>query len=496
MSNCRTLCKRKVIFFLVYLLVAGHIAPAFASGAQSTAAASNGKKFDLTIDNIMRGPGLVGNEPRAVRWSPDNQRIYFQWKQAAEPQAKDFDTYVVNRDGSGLKKLTEEEAKNAPPTNGELSKDKKFTLYTDSGDVFIYDNATNQRRQITDTTDAESNAHFTRDGRRIYFTRSGNLFVMSLDTGSLVQMTDIRAAGAAPPAPGGGGGFGGGGGQQARRDSSQQQRGTESQEYLKKEERDLLDVVKRRAEKREEDEAKRKQQEKRKPFNLQPRQSVVSLQLSPDEKSVIATVVDSADGAKNTIVPNYVTESSYTEDIPSRTKVGDAQNRARLAILDAQNGDVKWVDHGQKQVAPRTETRTEQTAERVARRESEQSQQQTTGSQAQGERRTTDTDQARASAAERERDIQLFQPLWSEDGTKAVIAARSADNKDRFVLALDPATGKTRVIVNEHDDAWVDGPGAFTLGWMKDNSESIFNRSAAATRIFTQSLTKAAKPAL
>ncbi|HST20678.1 MAG TPA: DPP IV N-terminal domain-containing protein, partial [Blastocatellia bacterium] len=480
MSGCKMLWKQRIVFFLIGLLVLSHTMPAFGgqekSSAQSTAVAQTvGGKFALTIDNIMRGPGLVGNEPRAVRWSPDNQRIYFQWKQAAEPQAKDFDTYVVNRDGSGLKKLTEEEARNAPPTNGELSKDKKLTLYTDSGDLFIYDNATNQRRQITDTTDGESNAHFTRDGRRIYFTRSGNLFVMSLDTGSLVQMTDIRTAGAAPPAPGGGGGgFGGGGGQQARRDSSQQQRGTDSQEYLKKEERDLLDVVKRRAEKREEDEAKRKQQEKRKPFNLQPRQSVGSLQLSPDEKSVIAAVVDSAEGSKNTIVPNYVTESSYTEDISSRTKVGDTQNRTRLAILDAQNGDVKWVDHGQKQVAPKTETRTEQTAERVTRSESEQSQQQTAGRQTQGERRTGETDQARASAAERERDIQLFQPLWSEDGSKAVIPARSADNKDRFVLALDTATGKTRVIVNEHDDAWVDGPGAFTLGWMKDNQRIYF----------------------
>lgn len=490
MSNCRILRKRKIALILIHLLIAGHLAPALAqrksSGVQQAAAQTVGSKFALTIDSIMRGPGLVGNEPRAVRWSPDNQRVYFQWKQAAEPQAKDFDTYVVNRDGSDLKKLTEEEAKNVPPANGELSRDKKFTLFADSGDIFIYDNATNQRRQITDTTDAESNAHFTRDGRRIYFTRASNLFVMSLDTGSLVQMTDIRAAGAAPPAPAGGGGFGGGG-QQARRDSSQQQRGTESQEYLKKEERDLLDVVKRRAEKREEDEAKRKQQEKRKPFNLQPRQSVGSLQLSPDEKSVIATVVDSAEGAKNTIVPNYVTETSYTEDIPSRTKVGDAQNRARLAILDAQNGDVKWVDHGQKQVAPRTETKTEQTsAERVVRRESEQSQQQTTGRQTQGERRTGETEQARTNAAERERDIQLFQPLWSEDGTKAVILARSADNKDRFVLALDAATGKTRVIVNEHDDAWVDGPGAFTLGWMKDNQRIYFQSERSGyTHLYT-----------
>src|SRR5581483_2113070 len=39
-------------------------------------------KFALTIDNIMRGPGLVGYEPAQVRWSGDSRQIFFQWKQA------------------------------------------------------------------------------------------------------------------------------------------------------------------------------------------------------------------------------------------------------------------------------------------------------------------------------------------------------------------------------------------------------------------------------
>jgi dipeptidyl aminopeptidase/acylaminoacyl peptidase len=444
------------------------------SSAPETAAGGANGKFELTIDNIMRGPGLVGYEPRAVRWSADSQRVYFQWKKADDPREKDFDTYVVGRDGAGLKKLTEEEAKNAPPANGELSKDKKLTLFAEDGDLFVYDNSAGQRRQITRTTDIESNAHFTRDQRRVYFTRSSNLFVMSLDTGSLVQMTDIRAGGAA--GSGSGGQFGGGqfgGGQQARAGASAQ-RGTDSQEFLKKEERDLLDVVKRRAEKREEDEQKRKRDNPRKPFNLQPRQSVISLQLTPDESQVIATVSEAGDGAKNTIVPNYVTETAYSEDIPSRMKVGDNQSRSRLATLAVESGDVKWVDHGQKQVAPRTETRTEKTAaESATRREGTQAEQQSAAGQSQ-ERREGQTEAARAVAEQRERDVQLFQPLWSDDGTKAVILARSADNKDRWILALDPATAKTRPVVTLHDDAWIDGPGAFTLGWMRDNQHIYF----------------------
>src|SRR5271166_2350177 len=78
-------------------------------------------KFSLTIDNIMRGPGLVGYEPSEIRWSGNGERIYFQWKQAGDPIERDADTYVVERDGSAIHKLSEAEAKLAPPPSGDLS---------------------------------------------------------------------------------------------------------------------------------------------------------------------------------------------------------------------------------------------------------------------------------------------------------------------------------------------------------------------------------------
>ncbi|HSQ19168.1 MAG TPA: prolyl oligopeptidase family serine peptidase, partial [Blastocatellia bacterium] len=307
--------------------------------------------------------------------------------------------------------------------------------------------------------DAETNAHFTRDQKHIYFTRTSNLYVMSLETGSLVQMTEITTGGPAP-APLAGSGFGRGqgqgGGQRAQNNDASQQKGTDSQEYLKKEERELLDIIKRRAEKRQQDEEKRKREHPRKPFQLAARQTAVNLQLAPDEKSVIVTVNEQGDGAKNTIVPNFVTETSYTEDIGSRSKVGDTQNRSRLAIVAVDTGEVKWVDHGQKLAAPAAEKAIDQ-GEGASRGPQ-------SGARGQGGRPNEP----------RDRDVQLAQPIWSEDGNKAVLMARAADNKDRWVLALDPATGKTRVIVTEHDDAWIDGPGAFTLGWMNDNKSIYF----------------------
>src|ERR1700754_3366756 len=150
MTGSRLLRKRIAIFSLLILFTISHSAlvpAAQKAGGIKPTAPNDQKKFDLTIDNIMRGPLLAGYEQTAVRWSADSQRLYFQWKQYSEAREKDPDTYVVNRDGKGLRKLSEEEAKNAPPGGGDQSRDKKFVTFIDNGDVFLYDNAAGRRRQ-------------------------------------------------------------------------------------------------------------------------------------------------------------------------------------------------------------------------------------------------------------------------------------------------------------------------------------------------------------
>jgi dipeptidyl aminopeptidase/acylaminoacyl peptidase len=420
--------------------------------AQQSTAAAPTPAFELTVDSIMRGPRLVGYQPSGVYWSQDSQHVYFRWKQAGEPRLKEMSLYVVNRDGSGLHRLTEEESREAPPAIGELSKDKSMTVFADQGDVFIYDHAKQTRRQITKTVDAETNPHFTFDQKHIYFTRLNNLYVMSLDGGSLEQLTDIRTGGSLPAAT---------------------PRGTDSQEYLKKEERGLLDAVRERAEQREEQEQKRKQREARKPINIPPGQNVINLNLAPDGKYVMATIGEPGTGSKNTIVPNFVTESGYTEDIPGRTKVGDTQNRTRLVVINTETGETKNVDDGQRLPAPSPVQRTEMNAtgqQRVSTatsRDTDLVNEVRTGS-------GSDRVNLQTASAPKDRDVQLSQLQWSDDGKNAVLMGRSADNKDRWVMLLDPATGKTKVLATVHDDAWVDGPGAFTLGWLPDNAHVYF----------------------
>jgi hypothetical protein len=69
-------------------------------------------KFELTVDSIMRGPGLVGWAPTSLRWSADSRILYFEWR---KPGEKDPSTYAVDRGGGDPRKLSDDDVKNIPP---------------------------------------------------------------------------------------------------------------------------------------------------------------------------------------------------------------------------------------------------------------------------------------------------------------------------------------------------------------------------------------------
>ena len=75
-----------------------------------------------------------------------------------------------------------------------------------------------------------------------------------------------------------------------------------------------------------------------------------------------------------------------------------------------------------------------------------------------------------AGGTEKEpRELRWSMPVLSDDGAVAVASVRSSDNKDRWLVRIDPATGKTTVLDHLHDDAWVRegfGPGPSSYGWL------------------------------
>jgi dipeptidyl aminopeptidase/acylaminoacyl peptidase len=415
------------------------LAAALALGPLS--AAPSGKKFPLTIENIMRGPNLVGFEPTGARWSGDSAKIYFQWKQASDPLAAPMDTYVVNADGSGLRKLSEDEAMLATPAGLDTNSDRSLSVFSQDGDIVVIENTTGKRRQVTKTTEAETNPRFTPDGHKITYMKGGNLFLMSLDNGETEQLTDIRAATpAAAPAGGGGGGRGRGGAGGGGDAAGSAPKGTESQEYLKKEQAEFFEVVRDREKLRLEAEARTKKLNVRKPYTLLVRQSINQMQLSPEGKYVLAIVGETTAATKNDNVPSWITDSSYPEEIPGQGRVGDVLGARHLAVINVATGEVKTVDHGQ-----------------VATPAAQIEDGGGCGGGGGGGR-----------GGGGGPPIQ-----FSTDGTKAIFGSRAQDNKTCWIFALDTATAKARVLSEDHDKAWVGSPGGGS-GWLGDNQTVYF----------------------
>jgi dipeptidyl aminopeptidase/acylaminoacyl peptidase len=406
---------------------------------------SIGQQFTLTIDNIMRSD-LVGSTPEEVRWSPDSGRVYFSWKQYNDPLEKDRDTYVAARDGGGLRKLSEEEKKNAPPANGQWTRDRKRAVFADDGDIFIWDGT---RRAVTQTNDAESSPHWAHDEQRVTFVRANNLFAADPRDGSVRQLTNV--AGPDDKGP--------------NVTMWDDKKGSDSQEYLKKEERKLLGIVDRRAKKREEDEAKRKKEHPLKPFKLAKGQTAADMRLSPDDQYVVAVINSESEKAKKAIVPNYITEAAYTDTIPSREKVGDALPPSRIAVLSTANGEQKWFETGLTP-PPATQPKPPQPQVNPSPQEKE--------GRASAEKTEKSEETQRESARPKEREVALRAPVWSDDGKHAFLVVRSSDNKDVWLMSFDAAAAKGRVIASNHDDAWLRFDPQAAYFWLADNNTIVY----------------------
>ena len=297
------------------------IALALVVAAPGVRGASSGT-FELTVDSIMRGPRLVGYPQTGLRWSGDSSRLYFEWRR---PEDDDAATFVVEREGSGSpvpRRLSDEERRSAPPASGGVwDEAHRRVLFVDRGDVVLLDSVAGARRQITRTTGNETNPRWTRMESAVTFTRDNNLFVVPVDAGGsegIIQLTDIAPRTRDP-------------------------RETDSQKFVKEEEEKLIQHTRLEAEKKKKAEAKDKALALPK-YELMERQTAQDLQLAADGKHVFITIVERADLAKRPNVPNYVTESSYTEDIPARTFVGDAQDKRTLVVMNLETGKTEAAD--------------------------------------------------------------------------------------------------------------------------------------------------------
>ena len=388
------------------------MAPVFTTAT----AGEQSPSFPLTVDSIMRGPELVGNPPNNLRWSGDSKELYFEWLIPKEDQPS---TWVVSRDGGAPRRLSEAERRNAPLVNGQWDGARRRVLGVDRGDIVVIDTVSRKRLDVTRTTGAESNPRWARGETHVTFVRDNNLFIVpvaNVSAGTVVQLTDVSARRADP-------------------------RVTDSQKFIKEEEAKLLDWVEAEAARRKRREALDRSRALPK-FELGDRQTIADAALSGDGKFAYLVMNERAQ-SRAAQVPRFVSESAFTEDINARTKVGDTQDRRRLAILNLESGAAFWagLDGVSDPIAiPKPPDGDDPRPER------------------------------KPDAAPK-RDVRWGSPQLSPDGSLAVVSVRSADNTERWLASIDPATGATKVLDHIKDEAWVRDGGE---EWLPDNKRIWF----------------------
>ncbi len=97
----------------------------------------------------------------------------------------------------------------------------------------------------------------------------------------------------------------------------------------------------------------------------------------------------------------------------------------------------------------------------------------------------------------------IFQNLiWSDDGKNNLLAIRSQDNKDRWIMSLDVATQKLKLIDRQHDEAWIGGPGTggffagTNMGWINNSTVWFHSEESGYSHLYAVDITNGKKSAL
>ena len=339
----------------------------------------------LSVEKIMRDPKWMGVSPTNIEWDNNSRTVYFNWN---PERVKEEPLYQIAIDNRKPQKTSDDLRKSLNKGSISYSKDRTKILFERNGDIFIRNISTGQESTLTSTLDRENNPVFNSDESKVLFQRGDNLFSMALSGGTLVQLSNFTRTRKRPEAA------------LNRQD-----------QWLRQDQINEFEIIKKREEDRKSREEKNKADAVKGPkeFYLDERSFLMSVRLSPDEKYIAFRLMKRPEGNKNTIVPNYVTESGYTEDINGRTKVGNALAVNESYVYDIKRDTIYPIITkdipGIKDLPDYVKDYPKQLAERTKKNE--------------------------------DRKVSINGPFWNAEGSQAVVVVSSLDNKDRWIMKLD-----------------------------------------------------------
>ena len=406
-------------------------------------------RSDLRIKEIMQGEDFIGYLPENPHWSEDGKQIYFSWNPHSDTLRSMYGADIAT---GKVKKLTTEEQTIMPSYYGSYNRDFSRKVYAKYGDIYLLDLQSVETLQITNTIEKEYAPVFTGDGNFIVFQKNGNAYCWSITTGAITQLTNFQSGEATTPPT-----------------------ADTMHLWLKNQQEALFGVLQERKRKEEVRKHRKDLTTPHKPKAIYyGKKGLFSMVVSPDMQFVVYQLTTPAK-AVGTIVPDYVTNSGYTKEVPSRPKVGSRQERLETWIFDVKADStyrvvIKDIPGIYDKPAFLKDYQT-------------------------GE----ETWQPQYKDP---RPVNVLLPSFADDG-KAVVVVRSLDNKDRWIMQLAMTDGHLKLLDRQHDDAWIGGPGisgwnlsSGNIGWLDNENIWYQSEETGFSHLYRQHVATGKKQAL
>lgn len=372
----------------------------------------------LSVEKIMKDPKWIGNSPSNIYWDANGTTLYFNWNPDSAPSDSLY--YITLKDHEPKKLKAENRNGILRAGSGELNAAGTKYVYASRGDIYLKDLKSGKILQLTNTAENESNPAFAYNDTKIVYTKNQDFYSWNISTGVTEQISRF-----VKNAPGGG----------------RTERNTPQQEWLKNDQLAIFDVLTERKQKKEAADAYREsvKQKEAIPYIVTGDNQVRNAQLSNNGRYIAYLLFKPNTSGNNTIVPNYVTESGYTANLPARAKVGVAPVTSTLHIFDLIED--KKIDVSTDSLPGLGEL---PDYKRDAKKGNNPS----------------------------VRPVSINRLQWSPAGTYLIAEIHSFDNKDRWITNIDLATGSISTIDHQRDEAWIAGPGisSFNVGWVNEHT--------------------------
>ncbi len=410
MKTSSKVYRKHLVFSIVCILASIYFIAASILSAQAPT------RGWLTVELIMRDPAWMGVSPRNPYWSEDGRHIYFYWRREGDTGDS---LYTVDARGGTPRRVGMHEEMNLPQAAGEYDRERRRKVYVRDGDLFLYDLRKKTEIRLSNTVNRKTHPLFNFNGMKISYVSNRNLYLHHLETGMIEQLTNI-ISGNAP----------------------EEKKSGPLRDYMAEQQLELFEFLRLRKHDRD------VRQEIRETYGYKRPRAFYSgeahptgFRISPDERFITFLIERHLSSARNTIVPDYVTESGYTETIPGREKAGDENLTTEFYLIDRDRDTVYLVDTGG----------------------------------------LPGTASDEVPDAEQRESVLIDGPYWSDDGKNAFVHIISRDNKNRWIVRFEPESGAlTTVLDHQFDEAWIGGPGiarrrsGTSLGWMPDSRRVYF----------------------